>query len=119
MAGCINGILTGMTGSFVVPGVLFLQAIDLSRDKLIQAMGMLFTASTLALAFALQHNNLLTLEKGTLSLIGLLPAIAGMVAGQRIRKKISEQYFKKIFFSSLLLLGIYVVLSSALFNPPH
>ncbi len=80
---------------------------------------MLFTASILALTFALQHNNLLTLEKGMLSLIGLLPAIAGIVAGQRIRKKISKQYFKKIFFSSLLLLGIYVVLSSTFFNPPH
>ena len=51
--GTANGILTGMTGSFVVPGVLFLQAIGLSRDSLIQAMGMLFTVSTVALAFAL------------------------------------------------------------------
>ena len=32
MAGTANGILTGMTGSFVVPGVLFLQAIGLPRD---------------------------------------------------------------------------------------
>jgi uncharacterized membrane protein YfcA len=47
--GTVNGILTGMTGSFVVPGVLYLQAIGLPRDMLIQAMGMLFTVSTVAL----------------------------------------------------------------------
>ena len=67
LVGLVNGVLTGMTGSFVVPGVMFLQALGLSRDALIQAMGMLFTVSTLALGFALQANGLLRLEHGALS----------------------------------------------------
>src|SRR5690606_40288694 len=54
--GATNGVLTGMTGSFVVPGVMFLQAIGLPRDELVQAMGMLFTLSTLGLAVALGGN---------------------------------------------------------------
>ena len=49
LAGSVNGILTGMTGSFVVPGVFYLQSIGLHRDALIQSMGILFTTSTLAL----------------------------------------------------------------------
>src|SRR5260221_6467547 len=44
LVGAANGVLTGMTGSSVVPGVMFLQAIGLPRDMLIKAMGMLFTA---------------------------------------------------------------------------
>ena len=51
--GAANGILAGMTGSFAVPGVMYLQGIGLSRDILAQSMRMLFTASTVALAFAL------------------------------------------------------------------
>ncbi len=112
LAGLVNGILTGMTGSFVVPGVLFLQAIGLSRDMLIQAMGMLFTASTLALAVALQGNDLLTLELGTLSAAALLPAIIGMVLGQWIRQRLSEQLFRRVFFISLLMLGAYIIASA-------
>ena len=108
LAGLVNGVLTGMTGSFVVPGVMFLQALGLSRDALIQAMGMLFTVSTLALGFALQADNLLRLEHGVLSTMALLPAMAGMVMGQRIRKRFSEQLFRKIFFLSLLALGAYL-----------
>ena len=50
--GLVNGVLTGMTGSFVMPGVLYLQAIGLPRDALVQAMGILFTLSTVALAIA-------------------------------------------------------------------
>lgn len=109
LIGTANGILTGMTGSFVVPGVLFLQAIGLPRDMLIQAMGMLFTASTLALAVALQGNGLLTTELGKLSAAALLPAIIGMVLGQRIRQKLSEQLFRRVFFISLLMLGAYII----------
>lgn len=109
LAGAVNGLLTGMTGSFVVPGVMYLQAIGLPRDMLIQAMGMLFTASTLALAFALQGNSLLTVELGALSAAALLPAIAGMAAGQRIRKALSERLFRRVFFVSLLILGAYII----------
>ncbi len=35
LIGTADGILTGMTGSFVVPGVMFLQAIGLPRDMLV------------------------------------------------------------------------------------
>jgi uncharacterized membrane protein YfcA len=112
LLGTANGILTGMTGSFVVPGVLFLQAIGLSRDMLIQAMGMLFTVSALALAIALQGNGLLSLELGKLSAAALLPALVGMAAGQRIRQRLSEQLFRRVFFVSLLILGTYIIASA-------
>ncbi|MEH6473889.1 MAG: sulfite exporter TauE/SafE family protein [Halopseudomonas sp.] len=111
LLGAVNGILTGMTGSFVVPGVIYLQAIGLTRDALIQAMGMLFTLSTVALAVSLQGNDLLSVELGTVSALALIPAILGMVLGQAIRKRLSEPLFKRVFFSSLLLLGLYIVIS--------
>ena len=109
LIGTANGILTGMTGSFVVPGVLFLQAIGLSRDMLIQAMGMLFMVSTVALAAALQGNGLLTNQLGILSTAALVPAIIGMLFGQRIRQRLSEDLFRRVFFISLLILGAYII----------
>lgn len=112
LVGCANGVLTGMTGSFVVPGVMFLQAIGLSRDVLIQAMGMLFTASTLALAAALQQANFLTIEHGVLSAVAVLPAIVGMIGGQSIRKSLPEQRFRMVFFIALFVLGTYIVVNA-------
>ena len=112
LLGLVNGVLTGMTGSFVVPGVMFLQAIGLARDVLIQAMGILFALSTLALAIALQRNALLTLEHGIMSTTALLPAILGMVLGQRIRQSVSGQLFSKVFFAALLMLGVYISFSA-------
>lgn len=110
--GIANGILTGMTGSFVVPGLMFLQAIGLSKDKLIQAMGMLFTVSTIALAVALRSNNLFTGAQGIASVLALAPALIGMLAGQTIRKRLSEARFRQAFFATILILGAYIVMEA-------
>ena len=115
--GTANGILTGMTGSFVVPGVMFLQAIGLSRDMLVQAMGILFTASTVALALALQGNSILTTQLSLVSAAAVIPAAAGMVIGLRIRRRLSEKRFRQIFFIAILVLGAYIIAKAALGVP--
>ncbi len=115
--GTANGILTGMTGSFVVPGVMYLQAIGLSRDVLVQAMGILFTASTVALALALQRNSLLPTQLSLVSAAAVIPAAVGMVAGQRIRSKLSEERFRQVFFIAILVLGAYIIASAAFGAP--
>ena len=107
--GAVNGMLTGMTGSFVVPGVMYLQALGLSRDQLVQAMGMLFTLSTLGVAVALERNSLYSNDLWQMSGMAVIPAIVGMMAGQRIRKLISEARFRQVFFVSILVLGSYIV----------
>lgn len=109
-AGLVNGVLTGMTGSFVVPGVIYLNALGLTRDALVQAMGILFTLATLALAVSLGGSGYLTMDLGLGSLLGLAPALAGMWVGQRIRQRLSAAAFRRVFFSALLALGLYIVI---------
>ena len=109
LMGSVNGVFMGMTGSSVVPGVMYLQSLGLSRDVLVQAMGILFMVSTLALAIALQQNAFLTFQNGLISLASLVPAVIGMIFGQRIRQNLSETWFRRIFFVSLLFLGVYII----------
>ena len=109
LMGSVNGIFMGMTGSSVVPGVMYLQSLGLSRDVLVQAMGMLFMVSTLALGIALHQNAILTYQNGIVSLASLIPALIGMFFGQWIRQNLSESLFRRIFFVSLLLLGVYII----------
>ncbi len=110
LLGCINGLITGMTGSFAVPGVIYLQAIKLKRDAFVQGMGMLFMVSTFVLGMTMYQKSLLSLNHGVLSCLCLFPAILGMVMGQKIRKMMSETTFRKVLFSFLLVLGIYLFL---------
>jgi uncharacterized protein len=109
LAGLLNGVLTGMIGSFIVPGVLFLQALGFARDELIQAMAMLFTVSTVALTLALGSNGLLSPELGVLSSIAVIPAVIGMLIGQWLGERMPDAMFRRAFFIGLLILGAYIV----------
>ena len=112
--GLVNGALTGMTGSFVVPGVLFLQAMRLGRDELVQAMGILFTVSTAVLGLALGAERLMPGDLAWISCLAVVPALAGMQAGVLIRQRLSEAAFRTLLFVALLALGLYIVARSAM-----
>jgi hypothetical protein len=49
--GAITGLTTAATGVFVIPAVPYLQAIGFEKEELVQALGLSFTVSTMALAF--------------------------------------------------------------------
>lgn len=110
LLGAVNGILTGLTGSFAVPGVLYLQSLSLPRDQLVQAMGMLFTCSTIALTLALAGEGRLPAETGLASVLAIAPALLGMVLGRRVRAHLTEAAFRRIFFVALIALGAYILL---------
>lgn len=114
LCGLANGVFMGLTGSSVVPGVMYLQSLDLDRNQLVQAMGILFSISTVALGLALWWQARLPSELGILSVAAVAPALAGMYVGRHVRQHLSEQRFRQVFFTSLLLLGLYIVLTSLL-----
>ena len=106
--GAINGMLTGMTGSFMVPSVLFMQALGFQRDMLVQAMGVFFAISTIVLAISLGRNELISAEHMRLSVFALVPSLIGLYIGRWIRLRIDEERFQQIFLTSVLLLGGYI-----------
>lgn len=108
-AGAATGLLTGMTGSFVIPSVPYLQSLGLGRDRLVQTMGATFTVATLALALGLGGRGLIGGAEAVGSLAGILPAFIGMELGRRLRGRLSEIAFRRALFTALLLLGIWMI----------
>ena len=104
--GLITGLVTGGTGVLVIPAVPYLQALRLGKDDLVQALGLSFTVSTIALAVGLGTHGALQAENLTLSALAIVPALAGMWFGQVLRGRISPMLFRRIFLFSLLLLGL-------------
>lgn len=109
LAGALTGAITALTGVFVLPAVVYLHALRLSRDELIQAMGLSFTSSTFALGFALAGQGGYSAPWVGASLAMLVPALAGMALGQRLRLRLPVPVFKRCFFIGLALLGLYMV----------
>ncbi|WP_194206972.1 sulfite exporter TauE/SafE family protein [Superficieibacter sp. 1612_C1] len=113
--GASTGIITGATGVFVMPAVPYLQTLNFSKDELVQALGLSFTVSTLALAAGLYAQDAYHLNQLSLSLFSVFPALIGMWLGQKIRSKISAKTFRKCFLLFLILLGVELTLRSLLF----
>jgi uncharacterized membrane protein YfcA len=108
--GATTGVVTGATGVFTIPAVPYLQAIGLERDDLIQALGLSFTVSTIALAIGLWRVDAWHWGSVWGSLLALIPALIGMQAGTMLRQRIATGTFRRVFFAGLLLLGIYLVI---------
>ncbi|PZN92965.1 MAG: hypothetical protein DCF30_22370 [Hyphomicrobiales bacterium] len=110
--GIATGVATAATGVFVLPAVPYLQALGLDKDELVQALGVSFIVSTLALSVGLLGSGALDATVAWHSALALLPALAGMAVGTIIRNRISASTFKLCFFAGLLALGSYLVVRS-------
>ncbi|HXP97598.1 MAG TPA: sulfite exporter TauE/SafE family protein [Telmatospirillum sp.] len=108
--GLVTGLMTGGTGVFVIPAVPYLQALSLNRDDLIQALGLSFTVSTIALAIGLAKDGVFQGEGIGVSVLAILPALLGMWLGQRIRRRVSLAAFRRWFLICLLALGLQLLL---------
>lgn len=104
--GATTGLVTGATGVFVLPAVPYLQALGLHRDALVQALGLSFTVSTLALAAGLGMHGAFRIEQAGPSVLAVAPALAGMWLGGRLRRRIPPARFRLCVLALLLLLGL-------------
>jgi uncharacterized protein len=110
LSGFVTGLFTGATGVFVIPAVPYLNSLGLGKEELIQALGISFTVSTIALAAALGVTGQFQLAAAWTSLLAVIPALAGMFIGQRIRSKLRPEVFRKCFLVGLVVLGVYMIL---------
>lgn len=111
--GLISGLIAGATGVFVIPAVPYIQALGFEKDDLVQALGLSFTVSTIALAVGLASRGAFQLDGLTLSALAVVPALIGMWAGQSIRRAVSPALFKRCFLIALAILGAEMILRGA------
>jgi len=114
LVGIATGAISVATGVFALPGVPYIQALGFDRHKLVQALGLSFTVSTITLAIALAHAGEMRLSLAWPSLVALGAAAIGMRLGQAVRGKVKAETFRLCFFIGLLLLGAHLALRGLL-----
>lgn len=111
VVGLTTGVLAGATGNLSMPAIAYLQQLNLPRNDLVQMLGILFTVGTAALGTAIAGHD--SYDQGLLlvSVLSVVPASIGMLAGQRARGRLSDRLFRRALFLGLLLLGAHLVAS--------
>lgn len=112
--GTATGAITVATGIFVIPGTPYIQSLQFERDKLVQALGLSFTVSTITLAAALAHAGQIRAALAGPSVVALGAALVGMILGQLVRGRVRAETFRLWFFIGLLVLGAHLALRGLL-----
>jgi uncharacterized membrane protein YfcA len=106
--GLATGFLTGTTGVFAIPVVPYLNSLGLERDELVQALALSPLVSAIALSVGLLRNGVMVTSLALGSALAVIPAFLGMYAGQLVRQRASPEWFRKVFYAGLAVLGGYL-----------
>jgi uncharacterized membrane protein YfcA len=110
LAGIATGVISGFTGVFVVPTIPFLQTIDLSKDQMIQAIGITAFTSAFALMLGLGVHGGLRMDAAFPAASGVAAGLGGMWLGQILRAKLSVETFRRWVLIGLVGLGASMAL---------
>ncbi len=111
LAGGLGGVAFGVTGVFIVPGILYIQALGLKKDALVQALGIVFMTLSVTLLGAFLDKGFMTSTVTLVSFGAVAPAVLGLYLGQKMRHRVSEALFRTVFFWALLVTGLYFIAS--------
>jgi uncharacterized membrane protein YfcA len=109
LVGGFTGFLAGATGVSSVPSAPYMNSLGMNKDELLQALGLVFTVGTFALAVGLYFKGRFELAAAWESTLCLVPTMLGVMAGQKCRSLLSAETFKTVFFVGLLALGGYMI----------
>ncbi|MEO0369934.1 MAG: sulfite exporter TauE/SafE family protein [Pseudomonadota bacterium] len=110
ISGVLTGFFNGLTGSQVMPAVPFLMMLNLDRNLFIQAINCSFTLSSVVMAIGLSKLGLFGVSDLLLSAVGASFVIFGIRAGEAIRHRLSEYWFRNAVLVMLTLMGLGLIL---------
>jgi uncharacterized membrane protein YfcA len=110
--GFANGVLTGLTGSQVMPLFPYMMALDLDPNRLVQAINLAVSIASVVLAIGLISAGIMTPELMGASVVAILPAILGVELGSRMRSHIPVSQFRSVVLYVLLATGFLLLLRS-------
>lgn len=107
--GFANGMLTGLTGSQVMPLFPYMMALDLDPNRLVQAINLAVLLASTLLACGLFATSIMTPPLILASIAAIIPALLGVEIGRRLRGLIPPEQFRTCVLAILLVMGVLLI----------
>lgn len=107
--GAMAGFVGGITGLVVIPLVLFMICRGVSKDEFVSSLGLLFLISGLVLILCYSLNGTMTIELFFLSTLVSIPALLGVFFGEKVRRCLNDQLFRKITLYLIFFIGVKIL----------
>lgn len=114
VSGLTSGVLGGMTGIWAPPMVTYLMGRRVEKDDFVRASGAMIFMGTLPLIFGFWQIGIVTGPLALMSIALTVPAIAGFALGERIRRRLDADRFRRVVLVIFLIMGLNL-LRKALF----
>ena len=112
LIGVATGLVNATTGVSVIPLVPYLHSLELSKEDLVQTLGLCFLTATLALGTGLTLTLKVQLSVYDL-VLPLATSLVGMGIGQALRRRIPADKFRRYFLAALVVTGAYLAVHAA------
>ena len=96
--GFFSGLLSGVSGSLLLPVAVYLRALKLDKDTFVQAVGLSLFIGTVIWAISFHSEGVMKADALILSAIAVPPILVGMVIGHWLRGRIPEAQFRTAIY---------------------
>lgn len=107
--GAFAGFIGGLSGIWGPPTVAYLTAINTPKAEQMRVQGVIFGMGALVLLFAHIKSGIVSPQTMPFSAVLVLPAVIGMMMGQRLQDRIEQATFKRLTLIVLLLGGLNLI----------
>lgn len=110
--GGITGLFGGLTGVFGPTLAMYFLARQLEKDRFVWIMAVLMLTGVLFLGGALTAAGNFSQDQLAGTVAVLLPSWLGLIAGAWVRNRVSQERFRKIALTVLLVMGVSLLAAS-------
>ena len=107
--GLLNGFLTGLTGSQVLPFLPYILGLQLDPDRTTQAINLAITIWSGVMLIALYQSGVASTGSLVASVLALVPALLGIYLGSIVRSMIPARHYRLIVQVVLGFLGASLI----------
>ncbi len=108
LVGLASGAVAGSTGVAAVPFLPYMQSLEMDAHELVQALGIMFMFITGMLAVSLALHGAYHLTNSVGSIAAVAPTMVGVWLGQKARRRLQPETFRKIFIFGMLAVGLHL-----------
>ena len=108
LIGLASGAVAGIAGVAAIPFLPYMQSLEIDKDDLVQALGILFIFIIGALTLALARQGAFDSANVAGGFAAVVPTSLGVWLGQKSRDALSPEMFRRIFLIALLGIGLHM-----------
>ncbi len=104
--GLVAGVMGGLASIWAPAIIVYLSATRVDKEEFVSTVGLLLLIGSITLFATYWNTSMITMELTRISAMLVIPSIVGFSVGEKLRKRVSNELFRKLMLWFFLLMGL-------------